>query len=349
MRMASRRAAGFLSALPSYLGGKRKLLGRIFKTMPQPVDASVLVDPFLGGGSVSLMAKARGYAIRCSDVAVRSVLVGRALIANDRVTLSHEDLVQLFATEPEPPPGFVEQNFGGDVLPVHHARFLDRALPCVRMREDAKGALLGLLLLRYVMALRPLGNFGAKTVVRQMGRGDWDDVNPSVLRDSFTGRFQAHPITICEELRRRINRGVFANGHENSVRQADVFEFLADVEGDAVYLDPPYGGTVAYESALRPLDTILEGRMVDAAPSAFSGRHGVEMLDRLLAACRRFPHLVLSYGNAAAKPDEVEALVAKHRMDVHMEVLAHVHLAAVASDATKAKNREILISAGAAR
>ncbi len=76
-----------LKALPPYFGGKRRLLGRIFKQMPKPEEAPVLVDAFLGGGSVSLFGKARGYRVIANDIAYRSSIVGKALIENDHVTL----------------------------------------------------------------------------------------------------------------------------------------------------------------------------------------------------------------------------------------------------------------------
>ena len=83
------------NALPAYFGGKRKLLGAIFKDLPLPDDAPVFVDPFLGGGSVSLYAKAGGYRILCNDVAERSFIVGKALIENHQARLTHDDLVKL--------------------------------------------------------------------------------------------------------------------------------------------------------------------------------------------------------------------------------------------------------------
>ncbi|MFH1680729.1 MAG: DNA adenine methylase, partial [Candidatus Eisenbacteria bacterium] len=79
-------------ALPSYHGGKRRLLGAIFRDVPPPDEAPVFVDAFLGGGSVSLCAKARGYEVLCNDVADRSVIVGRALVENDRVLLGYDDV-----------------------------------------------------------------------------------------------------------------------------------------------------------------------------------------------------------------------------------------------------------------
>ena len=348
-RSRRRRPARFLDALPSYLGGKRRLLGHIARALPKPSIAPTLVDPFLGGGSVSLWAKARGFQVRCNDIALRSAAIGHALIANDRVTLSTEDVTRLFADPPEESPGFVERVYGGEVIPARHARFLDGALPVALRLGGTKGVLLLLLLLRYVLALRPMGNFGARTVVRQMEAGDWDAVNPSVLRDHLARRIESHPKALCEELRRKINRGVFGNGHVNEAHQADAFDFLADVEGAVVYLDPPYGGTSSYEAALKPLDSILAGHPVDATPSPFSGRRAVEMLDRLIDACRHIPHLVLSYGNAVIGPEELEHLVARHRRDVSVEVIAHAHLAGLASRESRTQNRELLVRAGRGR
>ena len=76
-----------LKALPPYLGGKRKLLGHIFKHLPGPIDAPVFIDAFLGGGSVSLGAKAQGFRVIATDIAERSIVVGQALIETNRVRL----------------------------------------------------------------------------------------------------------------------------------------------------------------------------------------------------------------------------------------------------------------------
>ena len=71
-------------ALPPYFGGKRRLCPRVFKEIarfyPREVWATLrLIDPFLGGGSVSLYAKAQGFGVLCGDIAERSFIIGKAL------------------------------------------------------------------------------------------------------------------------------------------------------------------------------------------------------------------------------------------------------------------------------
>jgi len=93
------RSLRIFNALPPYYGGKRALLGEIFRHLPPPGEAQVLADCFLGGGSVSLYAKARGYRVLCNDIAQRSFIVGKALIENDHLTLTSDDLLCLFVPQ----------------------------------------------------------------------------------------------------------------------------------------------------------------------------------------------------------------------------------------------------------
>ena len=77
-------------ALPTLLRREARLCPRIFREIarvhPRETWSSLrLVDPFLGGGSVSLYAKAQGFGVSCGDLAERSVIIGKALIENDGV------------------------------------------------------------------------------------------------------------------------------------------------------------------------------------------------------------------------------------------------------------------------
>src|SRR5713101_6984270 len=90
------------SALYPYLGGKRRLCPLIFREIDRILPRRTwrdltFLDGFLGGGSVSLYAKAQGFRVVAMDIAERAITIGRALIENSRVRLTKEDVIRLAA------------------------------------------------------------------------------------------------------------------------------------------------------------------------------------------------------------------------------------------------------------
>src|SRR5258706_10476871 len=95
----SRRKLSVFGALPPYLGGKRRLAPLIFREIDRIVPRRrwrelTFLDAFLGGGSISLYAKAQGFRAISMDIAERAIVIGRALIENSRVRLTREDVLR---------------------------------------------------------------------------------------------------------------------------------------------------------------------------------------------------------------------------------------------------------------
>lgn len=110
-------------ALPSYFGGKRKLVKHIFK--PIKKTEGIFMDAFLGGGSVSLYAKAKGYKVIANDIAFRSLIIGKAIIGNNSVKLESEDLARLFFETKHD--SFIKNNYCPKVFTSKISDFLDNA------------------------------------------------------------------------------------------------------------------------------------------------------------------------------------------------------------------------------
>ncbi|MCP4582400.1 MAG: hypothetical protein GY839_12370 [candidate division Zixibacteria bacterium] len=334
-----------LKALPPYLGGKRKLLGHIFKYLPKPSEAPVFIDAFLGGGSVSLMAKAKGYRVICNDIAQRSYIVGKALIENKSLKLEDSDLLRLFVPADDRS-GFIVKNFSPDVLPKKHAEFLDNAMANLSQNGTPKRWLLLLMFIKYILRIRPMGNFGAKTIMHQIADGNWDEMNPNYVKDVINRKIYGHPKQILERIMKQVNRGVFDNGQDNMAYHDDIFKTLDKIDqGDIIYLDPPYAGTGSYEKALSPLDCMLAGAMIQTEPSVFSRDDAFEFLEKLFVASKRFPIWVISYGNVRIDLNQLTDLIKKFKKDVIAEEFKYTHLNSLAGEERKKNNKELLIYA----
>ncbi len=122
-----------------------------------------------------------------------------------------------------------------------------------------------------------------------------------------------------------------------------MFDFISEASGDVLYLDPPYSGTLSYESEYGILDKILG----EVKPkSKFSSEDGMDMLDALLVQSEKFPLWVISFGNAGGKNElsKLVGIVSKYRQCKAQEFV-YRHCEAMASEEHKQKCREWLVIA----
>jgi adenine-specific DNA methylase len=329
-------------ALPAYFGGKRRLCGEIFRVIPPPKDAPVFIDAFLGGGAVSLFAKARGHRVICNDLAERSRIVGEAVIVNGTVKLDPEDVLRLLAPNPDAT-NFVERAFCPDTFVTRHARFLDTACANIPTFTGEKQWLVKLLIVQFMIRSRVMGNFGAKQINRDLDAGNWDTMNPSFVKDAVARRIHAHPRRAADNIARAINLGIFSNGQPNEAHCSDVFDFLPRVTGDVAFFDPPYSGTLSYERALRVVDAVLRGSDPEPEVSGFSQRDALAFVERMFEAAQHIPFWVMSYGNAVNSLDEVVTLMRRFRSTVTGREIAYQHCTGLASEEHKSRNREFII------
>src|SRR5712691_11745405 len=195
LTMRRSRKLKMWSALYPYLGGKRRLCPLIF------------LDAFLGGGSVSLGAKAQGFRVIATDIAERSILVGQALIENSRVRLTREDVLRLLAPRTGPP-GRVERELTPSVFTANVGRFLDAAFETAEQTKDtAKAALLRLLAVRVALLAHPMSQVRPGTAHRA-STGEWESITESCLYH-YTDAFRLTTPGRLWEIAQMLNAGVF--------------------------------------------------------------------------------------------------------------------------------------------
>ena len=340
-RTRSRKLA-LWSALPPYLGGKRRLCPLIFREVDRLLPRHLwpgltFLDGFLGGGSVSLYAKAQGFRVVSTDIADRAIVVGQALIENSRVKLSREDVLRL-AAPTDDPPGRIERDYAPSTFTGAQARLLDRALIAAANTADrAKAALLRLLAVRVALLAHPMSQVRAGTIHR-LSSGEYESITESCLYHYVDGLRLTRPEKLWQ-LAQQINTGVFS-GHA-TVLQASVLDKMPEIHADIAYFDPPYPGVMSYEKEYRIIDEILEGQSRPTSP--FTARDGAAMLDTLFERATHIPVWLLSLGNAVVGIEELAAKMARLGRETRSIAIKYAHLPAVATAEKSAANREFLV------
>jgi len=343
MRRTSSRRLAIWASLPPYLGGKRRLCPLIFREIDRVVPRRVwsrlkFLDAFLGGGSVSLYAKAQGFAhVTACDIAERGIVVGRALIENSRVRFTHEDILRLAAPD-DSSPGPIETEMVPAIFTRDQAQFLDRAIRIAGETADgAKAALYRLLAIRVALLAHPMSQVRAGTIHR-LETGEFESITESCVYHYVDGLRLAQPKKLWE-IAQWINAGVFEGS--GTVLKESVLDALPRIQVDVAYFDPPYPGVMSYEKEYKRIDQILEG--ISRPTSPFTAKDGAKMIDGLLTRAGHIPLWLLSLGNSVATLDELEAKMTRLGRQTRAIEIAYQHLPAVATIEKKATNKEFLV------
>ena len=338
----SRKRLSMWSALPPYLGGKRRLCPLIFREIDRIVprrrwSGLTFLDAFLGGGSVSLYGKAMGFRVIACDIAERAIVIGRALVENSSVRLRREDVLRLLAPR-DGPPGRVEATMVPSVFTLEQAKFIDSALAAASETQDpAKANLIRLLAMRMALLCHAYSQV-RKGTIHRVTTGEFESITESAVYHYVDGLRLATPAKLWE-LAQQINAGVFEG--RGTVMKRSVLDALPEIEADVAYFDPPYPSVMSYEKQYGTIDLIVEG--IQRPTSPFTAKDGANMLDGLFERAVHIPIWILSLGNAVVTVEELESKMAKHGRRTKAIALRYQHLPAVATEEKKATNKEFIV------
>lgn len=330
------------TALPPYLGGKRKLCAIIFREVDRVLPrehwhGATLLDAFQGGGSISLYAKALGHNAVSCDLATRAIVIGRALIENGSVRLTREELARVLATPLDQTtpnamclvPEVFTMNVGAVLDKLLHAA--DLAL------VPAKAALYRLLAIRVAMLAHPMSQV-RKGTAHRASDGSWESITPSCL-GHYVNALRLDTLDRLWHLAQKTNAGVLPG--RGRVIQGDILKLMPTIQADVAYFDPPYSGVMSYEKEYKVIDELLGDSGRETSP--FTARDGTAMIDRLLERGQHIPIWALSFGNAVASLDELEGKMARLGRVTKAIAIRYQHLPAVATREKKEMNREFLL------
>ncbi len=341
-RRSTTRRLPFFAALFPYLGGKRRLCPLIFREIDRLLPrrewaGRTFLDGFLGGGSVGLYAKAQGWRVVATDIAERSITVGRALIENSRVRLTREDVLRLLEPSDDPP-GRVERELVPSVFTQNLARFIDRALAVAASTPDtAKASLVRMLAIRLALLEHPMSQV-RKGTIHRVATGEYESITNSCVHHYVEGLRLTRPDRVWH-LAQQLNAGVFQG--EGRVMQRSILDALPEIEADVAYFDPPYPGVMSYEKEYRVIDQILEGTTRPTSP--FTAKDGAALIDGLFERAGHIPIWLLSLGNEVVTLGELEEKMRRVGRETRALEIRHQHLPAIATAEKKQRNREFLV------
>ncbi len=306
-------------ALPSYPGGKRRLVSWIFGQLEEIIKPFywsdlTLVDAFVGGGAISMYAKAQGFSLKCNDWSNRSQIVLEALIANNWGKLGEHFFYGVLEKLSESDVGFIEQDYGGSVFSLRHARVLDlvrlaiEEMGCSITKAMAK-LLLWHLTLEFIAFSTSVGTSNKPFAQILDSKMDWWALNPKRYQDGSFKKLLEPCFEVIEKKRKAINSGVFQGISKVECFRQDAFDFVKSVEGHILYLDPPYPGTMGYERENRVLDSIILDEKPATRPEISPFTKSVDALSDLLVRSQHIPMWIISYGNKVVDLTELKAVV----------------------------------------
>ena len=206
--------------ITNYIGSKQKLVDWIWKASPDSAQSAV--DAFSGSSVVGYMYKSKGLAVQSMDRLRYCFHIARAIVENDSVTLSDEEIESLL-TDHGDARDFVRKQFGW----LYFEPGVHKLIDIVRSNADKlsgykKDIALFALGKTCITAKGGFGHFG--TTKKQDNRAD----NPSEFKTRFTKNCQ------------RIGALVFEGEKACKAHHGDTRKLLGKVNADVAYFDPPY-------------------------------------------------------------------------------------------------------------
>src|SRR3989304_2404348 len=208
-----------------FQGSKLKIVDWIWDAI-KDLRFKTALDAFGGTGCVGYMLKEKGKQVTYNDILKFNWYIGLALIENDSVKLTENDIDLLLTKHGKIKyPTFVYDTFKDIYFTDDENQWLDMAITNINLLDNIyKKALAYFALCQACIIKRPFNLFlRFSDVERSFGnKATWDTP------------FDVHFRKFVDEA----NNAVFSNGRHNRALNADAFDIKGNF--DLVYIDTPY-------------------------------------------------------------------------------------------------------------
>jgi len=215
-----------------YQGSKRKLAAWIWSHIKDLPFESAL-DVFGGTGCISYFLKDRGKEVTYNDNLLFNWHIGTALVENNAVQLSAEDIDAITMPHAELDyPSFIKENFRDIYFTDYENLWLDRTIFNIDriVKDPTKRSMALFALFQACIIKRPYNLFHRANLYMRMADVKRGFGNKSTWDTPFDVHFRSFV--------RQVNQAVFDNARTNRSLNLDALE--TPTGADLVYIDPPY-------------------------------------------------------------------------------------------------------------
>ncbi len=331
--------------ITNYIGSKQKLIDWIWANTPD--NAHTAVDAFSGSSVVGYMYKSKGLAVHSCDRLRYCHHIARAIVENDSVTLSEEEIEGLLSDSGHIR-DFVRKHFGG----VYFEPGVHKLIDIVRSNTDRlkgykKDIALFALGKTCITAKGGFGHFG--TTKKQDNRAD----SPAQFKERFAKNCQ------------RINALIFEGEKSCKAHHGDTRKLLGKVNADVAYFDPPYATQFSqtnYERAYHFVEGLMtwwEGKDIrkDSTtraydiPTEVTKANAKSFFEEFLGAAKHIPHWIISYRDQAYPSEaEIKTIVGANGKSSRMKSKTHQYqISAQRSEHSQAREHLFVCAPGGAK
>ena len=292
---------------PQYLGAKYIHSKWIAQYIPN--HSNVILDAFSGSQSIGFLCKKMGKKVITNDFLLFNSQIGKALIENKNVTLTHDDVDILFSPNSDKERfNLMEYLFADLFFIKEEAKFLDAFRSNIDFLEnDYKKALAFSIINRAMTRKVTMGHFAHTQALSYASNPDRVQRNRSLIR----------PIKdIFSELIIEYNNAVFDNGTDCMSYNQNILDLLPHLSDiDLAYFDPPYCDSHAdYQGFYHLLETFTnywkDKNFINGtkrySPKKESGfetkKEIINSFKKLFALSANIPYWLISY-NDRSYPD----------------------------------------------
>jgi adenine-specific DNA-methyltransferase len=321
----------------NYIGNKEKIAKWICDQFPN--DAKTIFDAFSGGCSLSYEAKCRGLEVYTNDILTINYHISNALIKNNSIVLSKEDIEIIFSGEIFE--GFMFENYSEVFFYPDECRELDLYRKNIDLLDsDIKKSLAFSLMRRSMVRKMPYSRFNINwEKIKQLRDEDYSYEKYKRKRAYHNQSFKHHFLQNLDEY----NNAIFDNSKQNFAYNDDVFNLLDHVKADIIYLDPPYTGTMNNYFGFYGLfdDFVNNSKSLPFENNFIDKREVGVLFDKLFSKLSNFKYWFLSYNNSSL-PTKNELLYLLSKYSKNIQVIERKHNYKITGKIKKERNKEYL-------